>query len=356
MPNVVYSKSSGLNDTAFGKYEKPIKAIIESESNICEKNRTIRNELFIIEKSNRFGEAIVSETEFGAFQAAAEGAGAENDAIQDGFKKFVEHIQFMKEFTITASMAEDAVNGIAASMRQRPKMFTRAYYKTQNDLAAKALANGHKSTMVFNKATVDLTTGDGKPLFSKSHLFVKAEHKNKSQSNYFCGNIASDAATFERALATLSNKMRNFKDENNENLGYIANYIIIPDNRPDFETMVKKVVGSERTVGSNNNDINTQYGNWTVVVLPGWETTDDRFMIMSGEANENLMGNLFFNRIPLTVTNWVDNHTGNYIWNGRCRFGVGFGTWKHILLAVHTPTTALSEATALEGFPITAAG
>ena len=183
MPNVVYSKSSGLNDTAFGKYEKPIKAIIESESNICEKNRTILNELFIVEKSNRFGEAIVSETEFGAFQAAAEGAGAENDAVQDGFRKFVEHIQFMKEFTITAAMAEDAVNGIAASMRQRPKMFTRAYYKTQNDLAIKALANGHKSTMVFNKATVDLTVGDGKPLFHKAHPFVKAEYKNK----WVCG-------------------------------------------------------------------------------------------------------------------------------------------------------------------------
>jgi hypothetical protein len=43
---------------------------------------------------------------------------------------------------------------------------------------------------------------------------------------------------------------------------------------------------------------------------------------------------MFFNRVPLTVTNWVDNHTGNYVWNGRCRFGVGFGSYKHILLAV----------------------
>jgi hypothetical protein len=38
----------------------------------------------------------------------------------------------------------------------------------------------------------------------------------------------------------------------------------------------------------------------------------------------------------------VDHHTGNYIWGGRCRFGVGFGTYKHILLAV-------DSATAVEG-------
>jgi hypothetical protein len=61
-------------------------------------------------------------------------------------------------------------------------------------------------------------------------------------------------------------------------------------------------------------------------------------MIMSSEANKNLAGNMFFNRVPLTVTNWVDHHTGNYIWNGRCRFGVGFGNYKHIILAVDTDT------------------
>ena len=69
-------------------------------------------------------------------------------------------------------------------------------------------------------------------------------------------------------------------------------------------------------------------------------------MIMSSEANKNLGGNMFFNRVPLTVSNWVDNHTGNYIWGGRCRFGVGFGTYKHIMLAVES-SSAVSGATAL---------
>ena len=69
-------------------------------------------------------------------------------------------------------------------------------------------------------------------------------------------------------------------------------------------------------------------------------------MIMSSEANKNLSGNMFFNRVPLTVSNWVDNHTGNYIWNGRCRFGVGFGTYKHIMLAVDSKS-AVEGATSL---------
>ena len=64
--------------------------------------------------------------------------------------------------------------------------------------------------------------------------------------------------------------------------------LILPCNRPDLEQIAKKVIGSERTTGTDFNDINTQYGNWTIVILSGWETKDDRFMLMSSEANEQL--------------------------------------------------------------------
>ena len=105
------------------------------------------------------------------------------------------------------------------------------------------------------------------------------------------------------------------------------------------ETIAKKVCGTPGALGNGYNDINLQYGNWNIVVMPGWQSNDDRVMIMSSEANKNLSGNMFFNRVPLTVSSWVDNHTGNYIWNGRCRFGVGFGNYKHILLAVDSAST-----------------
>ena len=128
------------------------------------------------------------------------------------------------------------------------------------------------------------------------------------------------------------------KDENGEYLGYTADTIILPGNRPIAEAIAKKVCGSEGSLGNGYNDINLQYGNWNIVVMPNWQTSDNRIMIMSSEANRNLSGNMFFNRVPLTVSSWVDNHTGNYIWNGRCRFGVGFGSYKHILLAVDSET------------------
>ena len=340
---ILYSKSSGLANAAISRIETPVKMIIEHESDILSKKPDILNTLFNVERSNRFGETIVGGNEFDVFRAAEEGAGAENDGIVETYRKFIEHIQFMKEFTITAEMMEDANYGVAADAKRRAENFTRAYYKTMNKIAEMALINATSTETVFANAHLDLSAPDSLPLFSGTHKYGTNTTQSGRQSNYFWGDIFSsgtgDSRTpstkvFEESLYALSVKLRNMKDENGAPLGYNADTIILPGNRPIAESIARKVAGSEYAPGSNYNDLNLHFGNWNVVILPDWQSEDDRVMIMSSEANKNLCGNMFFNRIPLTVTNWVDHHTGNYIWNGRCRFGVGFGTYKHILLAV----------------------
>ena len=350
---IIYSKSSGLANSAIGRLETPIKMVIEHESDLLTKKGGICDWLFNVERSARFGETIVGQNEFGVFHATDEGAGAEGDTVSETYRKFIEHIQFMKEFTITAEMMEDANYGVAQDAKRRAENFTRAYYKTMHKICEYALANGTSLSGSFAKATLDLTAPDGLPLFSSAHTWGGGTGASGTQSNHFYGDIfrsgsdrTASTAVFEEALSELSVKLRNMKDENGEVLGYTADTIILPGNRPVSEVIAKKVCGSEGALGNGYNDINLQFGNWNVIVMPDWQTSDDRVMIMSSEANKNLSGNMFFNRVPLTVSSWVDNHTGNYVWNGRCRFGVGFGTYKHILLAVDS-TNAVTDATAL---------
>jgi len=345
MSNFVYSAMGGKNDPLFGKFEHPIKAIIENESNVLEKEKSILTALFNVEKSNRYAETVMGETDFGTFQSKDEGQRAENDSTELTFSKTIYHIEFGKEFTITRKMASDAKFGMGPDMKAKPRQFVRAYYRTRIEIAAKALINGTASSMLYNKATVDLTTGDGHPLFYNAHPFKKAEFTGKTQSNNFYTDL-SDGAKLEEALAKLANKMRNFKDENGNTMGYVADTLIIPCNRPGLEMLAKKVVGSERTVGSDHNDINTQYGNWTIVVLDGWETSTDTIYVMSSKANEDLLGNMFYNREALDITSDIDKHTRNYFWNGYCRFGVGFNGWKHIARCVHG-TSSVTGATSL---------
>ena len=342
--SIIYSKSSGLNNAAIGKLETPIKMVIEHESDLLTKKGGICDWLFNVERSHKFGETIVGENEFDVFTATPEGAPAVSDTLRETYRKFIEHIQFTKEFTITAEMMEDANYGVAADARHRAENFTRAYYKTMHKICEYALANGTKSSGVFASATLDLTAPDGKPLFASDHVYGAGDTAG-TQSNFYNGAIFGSTESFEKALGKLTMLMRNMKDENGEPLGYTADTIILPGNRPIAETIVKKVCGSEGALGNGYNDINLTYGTWNIVVMPSWQTEDDRMILMSSEANKCLSGNMFFNRVPLTVTNWVDNHTGNYIWNGRCRFGVGFGSYKHAMLCVEGD--AVEGATAL---------
>ena len=352
---IVYSKSSGYAYGAIGKLETPIKMIIQHESDLMKKQGGICQTLFNVEKSSRFAETIVGGNEFDIFRAVLEGEAAERDFTAETYHKAIEHIQYMKEFIISAEMMEDANYGVAADAKRRAQNFVRAYYKTMNRLCADILTHGHVNTLDFGGVAVDTTTADGYPLFYKNHRWGFEENSG-TQSNYFYGDIAQKSGTdgarvfstekLEESLYTLSGKIRNMLDENGEPLGYIADTIIIPGNQPLLEAYIKKICGTPYSLGNSNNDINLNYGNWNIVVIPSWRPNDLRFMVMSSEANKNLCGNMFFNRVPLTVTNWVDNSTGNYIWTGRCRFGVGFGTYKHIVLAVDS-ASAVNGATAL---------
>ncbi len=343
----IYSETSGLNDSKIGRLATPLKMVIEAESDLQKKKGGALDWLFNIERSNRYGETIQYQDEFGTFTAAAEGAAADSDSLVDTYKKFIEHIPFMKEFTITKQMMDDSLFGIGADAKRRAQNFVRAYYLTMNKLATAAIANGKNTSMTFNKATVDLATADGKALFATDHKYGSASgHGEGVQSNYFGINrystdhVKLTLADVEDAITKGAARIRNMKDENGEVLGFVADTIIIPGNLPMLEKYVKQVLGSPYEASSANNGINIHYGNWNLIVLPNWQyelsenESEQTFpiILMSSEANKNLAGNMFFNRVPLSVKNWEDSHTRNWIWNGYCRFGIGFGTYKHICL------------------------
>lgn len=337
-------EADNKNDPIIGKFEKPIKMIIEEESNKWEKDRQITKYLYNIENSNQFAETIMGETGFDDFEAVGEGNGAPNDTVGLTLPKTIYHHEFKKEFTITEKLMEDAKWGFPAEAGRRARDFTRAWYNTQNKIAEKALYAGTAASFTIGSETVDLQTADGKSLFSAGHTFTSTK-KNKGatgvQSNLFYSSTAiTTAAHFKSALEQLVLLMSAFKDENGEPMGYTPDTIILPsDSKLRF--LVQEAVGSELVPDSSNNNINTQYGLWNVVILPHWLLGGGaaKFMVMSSEANEALRGNMFYNRAPLRIKNWIDNHTGNYIWGGRGRYGLGFGTWKHIAMFNGTTTT-----------------
>ena len=182
---ILYSKSNGLNNSAVGKLETPIKMIIEHESDILSKRGGVCDWLFNVEKSNKFGETIVGQNEFDIFKATPEGAGAEGDTVYETYKKFIEHIQFTKEFTISAEMMEDANYGVAQDAKRRAENFTRAYYKTRNRICTAALAVAPSKSRNASRSPAHFFIPSAPPFFPA----IVHECGGKMQDSSCCHNF-----------------------------------------------------------------------------------------------------------------------------------------------------------------------
>lgn len=361
MPNVIYSASAGFNDAKLGKLTSALRTVIEYEADTKTKD-DILSSMYNMETSNKWGETIQLQDEFGAFTATAEGANAEADSMADTGRKLIEFVAFMKSFTITKQMMDDANYGISTDATRRAQAFMRAYKSTRLDLGVAALTQAPttkikgdeaaNNAIEFNGAKIDVTTADGLPLFSNAHTYGtttdRGGHGVGTQSNYLGYKKASAKLSLEEFVDMLDagvHQIRGMKDENGRAMGWTADTLILPGtgNRL-LERYAKQALGSEFNPADNTNAINIQCGNWKLIVLPQWHCTTDKFIVMSSDANKQLAGNQFYTRVPLTLRDEIQTLSFNWLWAGYSRFGVGFGSYKHIAM-VEAGTTAPAGAT-----------
>lgn len=168
-------------------------------------------------------------------------------------------------------------------------------------------------------------------MFSKSHK----TKSGKTQSNLYSNEFSADN------LFKLVVEFRNIRDESGKLMGASPDVIVIPGNRASLEKDVVTLFASEKIPGGNDNAANPFYKSMQVIVNPYWQSTQDNYILMSSKLNEKLLGNVFFNRVDLDIISEIDRKTRNYVWNGYCRFGVGFGNWKHAVMAGASTGTSL---------------
>lgn len=325
MAGIIFAKNSGEINNTWKDTDLAIRSFMMDADNEKNNDDELVSALYNVKKSNSFGEKLGGMTEFGNFEAVPEGGKAVQDEIQQGFDKLIQHTQFMKSFVCTAEAKED--NKIDV-MKLASQNFVRAWKRSRAQFGSDALTAAAAS-FTFGGQTFDATTGDGKALFATDHLGKKAGVA--TQTNVFTDALGADATV----LYKLANIGRNFKNQSGNVMGYTFDTIIIPGDAPVEEDLIKRIIGSEKVVGSGNNDINTQKGGWKLVVNHRWQkgnVAKTPFILMSSEANRELQGNLFYDRIPLTVTEWVDEGTANLNWMGRARMSAGFGDWRHVIL------------------------
>lgn len=331
---IIFSKNSGLNDDFWKVEAQVLESVmkdVDSEKNDYDK---LVSDIFMEKKSKKYAEKATGITTFGNFQKVSEGGKAPLDDIQETFPKLIVHTAFMKGFVCTREMKDD---GDIDIMKTSAQNMVRSYKRSRAQFASDALT-AEGTTFTYEGGVYDRTTGDGKALFAQDHPGKKAGVP--TQSNIFTNAFGDDAMMLTR----LANIGKNFKSDSGHVQGYTFDTIIIPSNVPKLQDLISRIIRSDRLVGSNYNDVNTQKGLWNLIIDPLWQVADDSepYIIMSSQAQKELEGNVFYNRVPLDVTNWVDNDTRNLCWNGYARFSAGFRNWRHVIMGGAKSGTTLS--------------
>jgi len=320
---VTFSKHGGLNDEAWKVIDTELSMVIQDTDTEKNKDDELVKALFNVKTSKKFGEKQGSMTEFGNFIEVAEGDNAIQDDVQMGFSKLIEHVQFIKGFTCTREAKDD---GDIDMMKIAAANFVRAYKRSRAQFASDALVS-EGTEFLYGGKSYDKTTGDGKGLFATDHLGKKTGVASQC-------NVFTTALTSSEQLYKLANVGRNFKNQSGNVMGYTFDKIIIPGNTPALEDLIKRILHSDQIVGSNYNDINTQKGNWELIVDHRWEAAAGTapYILMSSEAQRELNAGVFYDRVALDVANEVDINSRNLKWSGYARWSAGFYDWRAFIM------------------------
>ena len=329
MPTI--RRSVGLaNNRQWDEWATLLDSVIYDADAQRSKYKDIVSALTVEKKSKRWGEKSITMGGLGDFQAKGEAENAVEDSYEQGYEKFVEHTSFGLEVVISKELRDD---NMLDDAKQKVINLVQAYQRTRARLATKAIVNsvGAAENITFNGATIDITTGDGKAVFNEAHNLKSIA--GATQCNYFSDLLGTNTTVLNKA----ANKMRNFKDDRGNVLGFVPDTIILPGNDPEYEDFVKRVIGSDGEVGSDHNDINTQRGKWKLVVDQEWTPTDisasnHPVILLSSEALKALQGTKFYDRTDLDIETDVDVHSRNLTYNGFARMSITFPNWRHVMM------------------------
>lgn len=318
--NIIFSESSGLNDSIYGKCQAPIRMFLEKRGEEFEQNSVLKN-LFFMGKSGNYADMMTTMTAMSGFEPVGENGAYPLDGMQEGYQKLLKYQTWKDSFSVSKEMMED---GKLMDMRKQPAAFMTSYNRTRELFGAAlygAAMNGAGS-VTFKGVKFDLTGADGSNLFAK-------EHTPKVSGDKQC-NCFKDAFSVD-ALSKLETAMHLFRGDNDEILDVAPDTILIPE----IATLKKDVfaaIGADKDPVSANNAFNYQYGRWNVIVWPYLNQFVTKgtspWVLLDSKYNETYGGAVWNDRVQLEVRSTIDENTDANVWRGRSRFNAAFNDWR----------------------------
>ena len=132
MASVIFSKSSDVNDSIFGKSQEPVRAVITQGVEAFEAH-SLLSTVFSMDTSSSFAEKYTSETSLGDFEDVGENGAYPKAGMVEGFSKVIEPTTWKSSFEVTQELVEDAKFG---KVKSRASIFTTSYNRTREKFGA----------------------------------------------------------------------------------------------------------------------------------------------------------------------------------------------------------------------------
>ena len=159
MPGIIFSESSGLNDSIYGKVQAPIQMFLEKRGEQFEQKSALKD-LFFMGPSENFGDLLTSMTAMNGFQPVGENGAYPEDGMQEGYNKMLVYETWKDSFSISQEMIED---GKLMDLTKAPEAFSAAYYRTREQFGASLYAGAitGKTKVKFGGKVFDTSAADG---------------------------------------------------------------------------------------------------------------------------------------------------------------------------------------------------
>ena len=341
MPTIKFDYNKLINgekDSRLGRLATKLSAVIEESSADIQDQFKLVPLLYNVSTSDSSAETLVIEDGYGLMNPTYDGNGPKTDKTTEVGKKVIMHIPYTKHIFFTKQMIDDARGHLRPDMSIKAKELPRSYYQTRETVGQLGYINGEQADMVFDGAKIDLTTYDGKPLFSASHTYgVEGGHAFGTQSNlFYVVNDDPNAGEMAEYLAQLAINVRQMKNANGMPMGFAADSIFIPGGvqSAKIQTITRQALGTQYAPASGDNTINTQYGQFSLNIMPMWDraSKDDAMEIMvMSQASKEQLRSMFYDRTSLSIKAWEDDMTRNLNFAAYSRFGFGHADYKHVV-------------------------
>lgn len=125
--NIIFSESSGLNDSIYGKCQAAIRMFLEKRGEEFEQNSVLKN-LFFMGKSGNYADMMTTMTAMSGFEPVGENGAYPLDGMQEGYQKLLKYQTWKDSFSVSKEMMED---GKLMDMRKQPAAFMTSYNRTR---------------------------------------------------------------------------------------------------------------------------------------------------------------------------------------------------------------------------------